>query len=175
MITEDHYTTCPCILQLFGCMQRLIEGSNFSLCFPNQFDISWISGGCDSSKKKTQEDVSSGFSLNLNLLVISCVWCHVCTCILFPISCWHHVFFSVPCVRLSSVRLELLNSSLCLPICSFTNFLSVDEVSNILLVSDNQFRGKYGINCLQHCLLISCNRAWHQLLHLLSLEPKTCR
>ena len=93
MITEDHYTACPCILQLFGCMQRLIKGSNFSLCFPHQFDISWISGGCDSSKKKTQEDVSSGFSLNLNLLVISCVWCHVCTCILFPISCWHHVFF----------------------------------------------------------------------------------
>jgi hypothetical protein len=54
-----------------------------------------------------------------------------------------------------------------LPICSFTNFLSAGEVSNILLVSDNQFRGRYGINCLQHCLLISCDCAWHQLLHLL--------
>ena len=126
-------------------------------------------------KKKTQEYVSSGFSLKIWIPL----WYLACDAMSVPAYCSQFpvdimFFFSSLC-QVSFVRLELLNSSLCLPICSFTNFLSVDEVSNILLVSDNQFRGKYGINCLQHCLLISCNRAWHQLLHLLSLEPKTCR
>ena len=77
------------------------------------------------------------------------------TVVMFVAIC-HYGFFSVSCVgivapecfteKLSSIRLELLSSLLCLPICSSTKFLSVDEVSHILLVSDiiSLFRGKYG-------------------------------
>jgi hypothetical protein len=65
-------------------------------------------------------------------------------------------FFSVSCVgiiaaecfteNLSSVWIELLNSSLCFPICFSTIFSSVYEVSLILLVLDiiSSFHGKHG-------------------------------
>jgi hypothetical protein len=84
-----------------------------------------------------------------------------------------HYFFSVPCVgivaaecfteKLTSIRLELLNSLLGLPIFSSTNFSLDDEVSHILLVSNiiSSLHGKYAAAILgDNSVIITSDVSW---------------